>query len=79
MGTGQCSYTFTDMACPSNQCAQGACIAPSLSSKEFFLRKAIGWSLRQVARHDPNAVRRYVKENDSALSPLSKREAMKHQ
>ena len=56
-----------------------ACIAPSLSSKEFFLRKAIGWSLRQVARHDPNAVRRYVKENDSALSPLSKREAMKHQ
>ncbi len=34
MGTGQCSYTFTDMACPSNQCAQGACIAPSLTFRQ---------------------------------------------
>ncbi len=26
-----------------------ACIEPSLASKEFFLRKAIGWALRQYA------------------------------
>src|SRR5262249_14179721 len=30
-----------------------ACIAPSIGSKEFFLRKAIGWALRQYAWTDP--------------------------
>jgi len=54
------------------------CIEPSLSSKEFFLRKAIGWALRQLARHDPDAVRRYVREHERVLSGLSKREALKH-
>lgn len=55
-----------------------ACIAPSLSSKEFFLRKAIGWALRQYARTDPGEVRRYVKEHAARLSGLSRREATKH-
>lgn len=55
-----------------------ACIAPSLPSKEFFLRKAIGWALRQYARTDPAEVARYVKEHETRLSPLSRREALKH-
>ncbi|MBO9602076.1 MAG: DNA alkylation repair protein [Novosphingobium sp.] len=55
-----------------------ACIAPSLSSKEFFLRKAIGWALRQYARTDPAEVARYVLEHAAQLSPLSRREATKH-
>ncbi len=55
-----------------------ACIAPSLGSKEFFLRKGIGWALRQFARTDPDWVRGYVAEHEAALSPLSKREALKH-
>lgn len=55
-----------------------ACIEPSITSKEFFLRKAIGWVLRQYARTDPEEVRRYVAANEQRLSPLSKREAMKH-
>ncbi len=55
-----------------------ACIAPSLASKEFFLRKGIGWALRHFARTDPDWVRAYVAEHEAALSPLSKREAMKH-
>jgi len=54
-----------------------ACIAPSISSKEFFLRKAIGWALRQYARTDPKEVARYVRYHPE-LSPLSKREALKH-
>ena len=45
---------------------------------EFFIRKAIGWCLRQYARTDPHAVRIFVENNDAILSPLSKREAMKH-
>jgi 3-methyladenine DNA glycosylase AlkD len=55
-----------------------ACIQPSLSSKEFFLRKAIGWALRQLAWYDVDEVIRYVKEHESELSSLSKREALKH-
>ena len=55
-----------------------ACIAPSLASREFFLRKAIGWALRQHAWTDPDAVRRYVRDHEAALSPLSRREALKN-
>jgi 3-methyladenine DNA glycosylase AlkD len=53
------------------------CIAPSIASKEFFLRKAIGWALRQYARTDATAVKRYVAAHPE-LSGLSKREALKH-
>lgn len=55
-----------------------ACIEPSIGSKEFFLRKAIGWVLRHYARTNPDEVRRYVKANEARLSNLSKREALKH-
>ena len=55
-----------------------ACIEPSLDSKEFFLRKAIGWALRQYAWTDADEVRRYVARNESRLSGLSKREALKN-
>jgi len=54
------------------------CIGPSLDSPEFFLRKAIGWALRQYARTDPAEVARYVAENEARLSPLSRREALRH-
>jgi 3-methyladenine DNA glycosylase AlkD len=55
-----------------------SCIEPSLASKEFFLRKAIGWALRQYAWTDPAEVRRYVRAHEDELSPLSKREALKN-
>jgi 3-methyladenine DNA glycosylase AlkD len=55
-----------------------ACIEPSLDSKEFFLRKAIGWALRQHAWTDPAEVKRYVRRNKHRLSPLSIREALKN-
>lgn len=55
-----------------------ACIEPSLDSKEFFLRKAIGWALRQYAWTDPIEVRRYVRRNKDRLSNLSRREALKN-
>jgi 3-methyladenine DNA glycosylase AlkD len=51
-------------------------ICENLDSKEFFINKAIGWSLRQYARVDPTAVTKFVKS--TALHPLSRREAMKH-
>jgi 3-methyladenine DNA glycosylase AlkD len=55
-----------------------ATIEPALESREFFLRKAIGWALRQYAWTDPREVLRYVREHESRLSPLSKREALKN-
>jgi 3-methyladenine DNA glycosylase AlkD len=54
------------------------CIEPSLDSREFFLRKAIGWALRQYARTDPRAVQAYVAAHHGRLSALSRREALKH-
>jgi 3-methyladenine DNA glycosylase AlkD len=54
------------------------CIEPSLSAPEFFLRKAIGWALREVAWRDPKEVIRYVTLNKNKLSGLSKREALKN-
>lgn len=53
------------------------CIAPSIGAREFFLRKAIGWALRQHARVDMAEVERYVAAHPE-LSGLSKREALKH-
>jgi 3-methyladenine DNA glycosylase AlkD len=55
-----------------------ACIEPSLGSREFFLRKAIGWALRQYAWTDPAEIRRYVRRNSARLSTLSVREALKN-
>jgi 3-methyladenine DNA glycosylase AlkD len=45
---------------------------------EFFIRKAIGWALREQARTDPEAVARFVVEHRDRLSGLSYREATKH-
>lgn len=44
---------------------------------EFFIQKAIGWSLRQAARFYPDDVVAFVEENHD-LSNLAKREALKH-
>ena len=54
------------------------CIEPNLADKEFFVRKAIGWALRDLAWFDLEAVERYVEEHEDRLSGLSKREALKN-
>ncbi len=52
-------------------------IEPNIADREFFIRKAIGWALREYARIEPEWVRTFVAEHDD-LSGLSKREALKH-
>lgn len=52
-------------------------IRENLGSNEFFINKAIGWSLRQHARIDPKAVKKFLKATRD-LNPLSRREAAKH-
>ena len=50
----------------------------NLADREFFVRKAIGWALRQYARIDPDWVLAFVAARRDTLSPLSYREAVKH-
>ncbi|MFF0747056.1 DNA alkylation repair protein [Streptomyces sp. NPDC004111] len=45
---------------------------------DFFVRKAIGWCLREYAKTDPAAVADFVGRHRDVLSPLSAREALKH-
>lgn len=52
-----------------------AVIEENLGSKEFFINKAIGWSLRELSKSDPTAVIEFV--NSTPLNPLSKKEALK--
>jgi 3-methyladenine DNA glycosylase AlkD len=53
-------------------------IEPNLADTSFWIRKAIGWALRQYARTDPDWVRATVGEYGERLSGLSRREALKH-
>lgn len=45
--------------------------------KEFFVRKGIGWALRHYARVAPKQVQEFVAATPD-LSPLSRKEALKH-
>ena len=54
------------------------CIEANLADRDFFVRKAIGWALRDYAWTDPEEVDRYVRERAAELSPLSRREATKN-
>jgi len=54
-----------------------ACLAAA-EHPDFFIRKAIGWILRDLARVDPDAVVAFVEGPGApVLSSLSKREALK--
>lgn len=46
------------------------------SESEFFIQKAIGWSLRQYSKYQPEAVRSFVE--DIKLEGLARREAIKY-
>jgi 3-methyladenine DNA glycosylase AlkD len=54
-----------------------AAIEANLGDRDFFIRKGIGWALRQFARTEPGWVRTFVDDHPE-LSPLSVREAVKH-
>jgi 3-methyladenine DNA glycosylase AlkD len=54
------------------------CLDANLADPAFFIRKAIGWALRDLARADPVWVTAFVETAGDRLSPLSRREATKH-
>jgi 3-methyladenine DNA glycosylase AlkD len=51
------------------------CIKHKFSSA-FFIQKAIGWALREYAKTNPKAVKKFIATND--LKPLSRKEALKN-
>lgn len=51
--------------------------ADNAEHRDFFIRKAVGWALRQYAKTEPDAVRAFVVTHPE-LSTLSKREALKN-
>jgi 3-methyladenine DNA glycosylase AlkD len=53
--------------------------ARSLAAEsDFFIRKAIGWALRDYAWHAPDAVSTFLSASRDIMSPLTVREASKH-
>lgn len=54
-----------------------ATVEATLGDRDFFLRKAIGWALRDYSKTDPGWVSAFVAAH-AGLSPLSTREALKH-
>lgn len=48
------------------------------SEKDFFIKKAVGWALRDFAKWNPGAVVEFVTRSKSCLSPLTVREALKN-
>ncbi|MFL9866647.1 DNA alkylation repair protein [Paraburkholderia fungorum] len=53
--------------------------ARSLAAEnDFFIRKAIGWALRDYAWHAPHAVSAFLSASLDIMSPLTLREASKH-
>ncbi len=53
-------------------------IDANVDDPTFWLRKAIGWALRDYARTDPEWVRAEVLRHGDRMSGLSRREALKH-
>lgn len=54
-----------------------AVIEPNLADREFFIRKAIGWALREYAKTAPDWVEAFVARHGPSMSALSRREALR--
>ena len=52
-------------------------ILNNLGSEEFFINKAIGWSLREYGKTNPIWVQQFVAQHQPHLAPLSVREALR--
>lgn len=53
-------------------------IVNNLGSSEFFINKAIGWSLRDYSKTNPEWVKCFIEKHKEQLAPLSIKEASKY-
>ena len=81
-GVRRCWRSCVTASRPTPTCWSG-CWSPTSTTRrygrEFFVRKALGWALRQHARTDAAWVLTFVRTHADRLSGLSRREALKHQ
>jgi 3-methyladenine DNA glycosylase AlkD len=56
----------------------GRLAAPMLADKQFFIRKAIGWVLREVSKKRPELAYRFLSEHRGRVSGLTMREGSKY-
>lgn len=56
----------------------GEIIVHNLNSDEFFINKAIGWSLREYSKTNPTWVKAFIKEHQEDMAKLSIKEAGKY-
>jgi 3-methyladenine DNA glycosylase AlkD len=61
-----------------NEALLEAIIVNNFGSKEFFINKAIGWSLREYSRTNPHWVNNFIERHRTQMAPLSIREASKY-
>jgi len=53
-------------------------VVNNFGSNEFFINKAIGWSLREYSKTNPNWVRDFINKHRDEMDKLSIREASKY-
>lgn len=53
-------------------------ICNNFGSEEFFINKAIGWSLRDYSKVNPNWVRGFIEKHKDKMAKLSIKEASKY-
>ena len=53
-------------------------ITNNFGTKEFFINKAIGWSLRDYSKTNPQWVKDFIQKHSSQMAPLSIREGSKY-
>ncbi|MDO5577361.1 MAG: DNA alkylation repair protein [Fibrobacter sp.] len=53
-------------------------LCSNFGSSEFFINKAIGWSLREYSKVNPEWVRKFIEKNENSMSKLSVREGSKY-
>ncbi len=74
-------FAFFGIQTPARRAAVKGMVAilvANLGHPDFFIRKAMGWALRQFARHDPDWVQGWLQAQGDGISPLTRREALKH-
>lgn len=49
-----------------------------IAEESFWIRKAIGWALREYSKSNPDAVKRFIDKNRHEISALTLKEATKY-
>ncbi len=49
-----------------------------VEDRDWFIQKAVAWWLRDLSKHDPDRVTRFLKDHGAQMKPFARKEAAKH-